>query len=101
MLTFKLVKLTINNKVDDTLLMEMVDPELLERTQSFYKIKKRINVFSAKILEDVYDPATMMLACTGITRFCLDTMDAQFDTTFTELLERQALKNKVINYSKE
>ena len=51
-----------NNKVDDTLLMEMVDPELWERTQSFYKIEKRINVFPAKILEDVYDPATMMLA---------------------------------------
>ena len=64
-----------NNKVDDILLMEMVDPELWERTQSFYKIEKRINVFSAKILEDVYDPATMMLACTGITRFFfLDTV---------------------------
>ena len=49
----------------------MVDPELWERTQSFYKIEKRINVFSAKILEDVYDPATMILACAGITRFLL------------------------------
>lgn len=79
---------TNNNIGDDTLLMEMVDPELLERTQSFYKIEKDSNVFSAKILEDVYEPATMMLACAGITRFCLDTMDAQFDTAFTELLER-------------
>ena len=36
-------------------------------------------IATTKISEDVYEPATMMLACEGITRFCLDTMDDEDD----------------------
>lgn len=31
--------------------------------------------------------ATMVVACAGVVRFCLDTMDAQFDAAFSSLLD--------------
>ena len=67
------------------------------------------DVFSESKSSDVYNPrmilnehgaaipnqsgwpvveATMLVACAGITRFCLDTMDAQFDEAFVQLLGR-------------
>ena len=67
------------------------------------------DLFSESKSTDVYDPrmvlnengvavpnqsgwplveAAMLVACAGITRFCLDTMDAQFDEAFSQLLNR-------------
>ena len=43
--------------------------------------------------------AAMIMACAGITRFCLDTMDAQFDAAFTALLNRHFYQSEHVGIS--
>jgi len=43
--------------------------------------------------------AAMLVACAGITRFCLDTMDAQFDEAFDQLLARHFYRSEDLNIS--
>lgn len=43
--------------------------------------------------------AAMLVACAGITRFCLDTMDAQFDDAFEQLLGRHFYRREHLDMS--
>ena len=43
--------------------------------------------------------AAMLVACAGITRFCLDTMDAQFDAAFDTLLGLHFCRSEHLEYS--
>ena len=43
--------------------------------------------------------AAMLVACAGITRFCLDTMDAQFDEAFVQLLGRHFYRKEDLEIS--
>lgn len=43
--------------------------------------------------------AAMLVACAGITRFCLDTMDAQFDEAFAQLLGRHFYRREDLGIS--
>jgi hypothetical protein len=45
--------------------------------------------------------AAMLVACAGITRFCLDTMDAQFDDAFEQLLGRHFYRREHLDMSIE
>ena len=97
---------------DDSVLIDMIEPELFERAGPFYGIAKgsSSSIFgtSSTIAKDVAEPRTilsesgaavpnmvgwplveaaMLVACAGVTRFCLDTMDAQFDVAVQELLD--------------
>jgi len=103
----------IQNKdgITDKSLQDMIEPSLWERAKPFYDLVKNSpsDMFadSTTTWDDVYQPrmiltesgaavpnqvgwplveAAMLVSCAGITRFCLDTMDAQFDTAFQSLL---------------
>lgn len=103
----------IQNKdgITDKSLQDMIEPSLWERAKPFYDLVKNSpsDMFadSTTTWNDVYQPrmiltesgaavpnqvgwplveAAMLVSCAGITRFCLDTMDAQFDTAFQSLL---------------
>ena len=45
--------------------------------------------------------AAMIMACAGITRFCLDTMDRQFDESFQNLLDLHFNKLSDLEYTLE
>lgn len=101
---------------DDAMLRTMLDYDLFERTLPFSDLvrDRSSNIFSSDgmtlkdytrgaprvVLTDdgVAVPnlaagwplveAAMIVASTGITQFCLDTMDSQMETTFQSLLEQ-------------
>jgi hypothetical protein len=43
--------------------------------------------------------SAMLVACAGITRFCLDTMDAQFSSAFGQLLDRHFYRREHLDMS--
>mmetsp|Transcript_10826 Transcript_10826/g.16363 ORF Transcript_10826/g.16363 Transcript_10826/m.16363 type:complete len:343 (+) Transcript_10826:134-1162(+) len=45
--------------------------------------------------------SAMLVACAGITRFCLDTMNAKFDTFFQSLLDQHFCRPEHLEYSVE
>lgn len=45
--------------------------------------------------------AGMLVACTGIVKFCLDTMDAQFDASFDNLLQMNFYKPQHLDFTVE
>lgn len=101
---------------DDTALQSMLDDDLFQRVLPFSDLvrDRSSNVFSSDgiTLKDIrsntpfivlsdsgvavpnFDAgwplveAAMIVASTGITQFCLDTMDAQMDASFQSLLEQ-------------
>mmetsp|Transcript_8914 Transcript_8914/g.20026 ORF Transcript_8914/g.20026 Transcript_8914/m.20026 type:complete len:333 (-) Transcript_8914:181-1179(-) len=116
----------INAKTNmtDASLQDMIEQDLLERAEPFYNLAKdsSSSIFSdsATTWEDVYQPrmilsesgaavpningwpmveAAMLVACAGVTRFCLDTMDAQFDTAFQYLLDQHFCRPEHLEYS--
>ena len=99
-------------KTSDSALIDMIQPELWERAGPFYEMAKgsssSIFASSSTISKDVAEPrmilsetgaavpntvgwpfveAAMLVACAGVTRFCLDTMDSQFDLALQSLLD--------------
>ena len=109
----------------DATLQNMIEVELWDRVEPFYNLVKDS---SSSILSDsaaiskeyVYQPrmilsdsgaavpnsngwpmveAAMLVACAGVTRFCLDTMDAQFDTAFQTLLDLRFYRHEHLEYS--
>ena len=99
-------------KSNDSVLINMIEPELWERAGPFYEMAKgsssSIFAASSTISKDVAEPrmiltesgaavpntvgwplveAAMLVACAGVTRFCLDTMDSQFDLALQTLLD--------------
>jgi len=95
------------------LLNNMLDSELFERVRPFSQLVQvcSSSVFSTQSTtwKDLYEPrmvltdngaaiantkgwllveAAMIVASAGIVRFCLDTMDAQFELAFKSLLEQ-------------
>ena len=99
-------------KSNDSVLIDMIEPELWERAGPFYDMAKgsSSSVFatSSTISKDAAEPrlvlsesgaavpntvgwplveAAMLVACAGVTRFCLDTMDSQFDLAMQNLLD--------------
>mmetsp|Transcript_27256 Transcript_27256/g.58577 ORF Transcript_27256/g.58577 Transcript_27256/m.58577 type:complete len:157 (-) Transcript_27256:197-667(-) len=101
----------------DKALQDMIEPELWERAMPFYDLTKGSSsslISDSKTTQSsnnddyIHQPrmvlsesgaavpnqagwplveASMLVACGGITRFCLDTMDAQFDVAFQSLLD--------------
>ena len=45
--------------------------------------------------------ASMLVACAGITRFLLDTLDTQFDTAFAQLLDSHFYRHEHLSTSIE
>ncbi|KAL7555049.1 hypothetical protein ACHAWF_018643 [Thalassiosira exigua] len=101
----------IQNKdgVTDKSLQDVIEPGLWERAMPYYNLTKdsSSSIFSDWVIPDDDQPrlvlsesgaailnqigwplveAAMLIACAGITRFCLDTMDTQFDAAFDSLL---------------
>ena len=99
-------------KASDSVLISMIEPELWERAGPFYEMAKgsssSIIATSSSLEKDVAEPrmiftdagaavpntvgwplveAAMLVACAGVTRFCLDTMDSQFDLALNNLLD--------------
>lgn len=99
-------------KSSESVLIDMIEPELWERAGPFYDMAKgsssSIFAASSTISKDVAEPrmilseggaavpntigwplveAAMLVACAGVTRFCLDTMDSQFDLALQTLLD--------------
>lgn len=94
--------------ITEQTLQDMIEPGMWERAKPFYDNaapEEGSAIFSDSTSRDVYNPsmvlsengaaipsgwplveAKMLVACAGITRFCLDTMDAQFDASFSSLL---------------
>ncbi|KAL7544027.1 hypothetical protein ACHAXR_013450 [Thalassiosira sp. AJA248-18] len=98
-------------------IQDMIEPGMWEKAEPYYKAAFDSSssssgggdIFSESKSSDVYNPrmilnehgaaipnqsgwplveAAMLVACAGITRFCLDTIDAQFDQAFAQLLGR-------------
>ncbi|KAL9179115.1 hypothetical protein ACHAXT_000157 [Thalassiosira profunda] len=100
-----------NGTMTDQSFQDMIEPTLWERVLPFYNTTKGASsgIFAdATTWEDIYTPriiltdtgaavpnlsgwpmveAAMVVACAGVTRFCLDTMDVQFNAAFQTLLE--------------
>merc|ERR1712232_562077 len=95
----------------DISLQDVIEPQFWERAKPFYDLAKECdsNIFSdsATTWNDINQPrlilseagaavpningwpmveAAMLVACAGVTKFCLDTMDSQFDEAFQTLL---------------
>ena len=113
-------------KTDESVLVEMIEPELWDRVAPFYDITKgsSSSIFgtSSTIAKDVAEPRTiisksgaaipntvgwplveaaMLVACAGVTRFCLDTMDAQFDVAVQTLLDTFFYRKEHLDISLE
>ena len=113
-------------KMTEQTLEEMIDPDLWERAQPFYELVKgsSSSVFatSATTWDDFHQPrmvftdsntivpnnqgwpmveAALLVACAGVTRFCLDAMDAQFNVAFQNLLDRHFYRPEHLDYSVE
>mmetsp|Transcript_33511 Transcript_33511/g.77293 ORF Transcript_33511/g.77293 Transcript_33511/m.77293 type:complete len:336 (-) Transcript_33511:182-1189(-) len=120
----------INSRTEmtDASLQNMMEPESWERAQPFYDMiaKDRSSSLRSELAtnwnEYVSQPriilsesgsavpntkgwpmveSAMFLACAGITRFCLDTMDVQFDTAFQSLLDQHFCRPEHLKYSVE
>jgi len=80
---------TIDKTIDEdaSTLLDMLDSELRERVEpcSNLIIGRSSNVLQTESLE--YQTAALILASSGVTKFCLDTMEAQFETAFDSLLQ--------------
>ena len=112
------------NKSSESVLIDMIEPELWERAGPFYDMAKgsssTIFAASSTISKDVAEPrmvlsesgaavpntvgwplveAAMLVACAGVTRFCLDTMDSQFDFALQTLLDTFFYKEEHLNTS--
>jgi len=112
--------------ITDSTLQDMIQPDLLERATPFYDLAKHSgsDLFSDSktTWNDVYQPrmilsesgaavpnqngwplveAAMIVACAGLTRFCLDTMDAQFDVAFQSLLDMHFNRREHLDYTTE
>jgi len=71
---------------DGRLLLDMLDQELRDRVApcSDLVIGRSSNVLMSHQLE--YQVAALILASSGVTKFCLETMQSQFDSAFEALL---------------
>lgn len=72
---------------DASTLLDMLDSDLRERVEpcSDLIIGRSSTVLQTETLE--YQTAALILASSGVTKFCLDTMEAQFETAFESLLQ--------------
>jgi hypothetical protein len=68
-------------------LVNMLEPELRDKVTPYLE---EITDRSSSVFGDDEGPAqaAWILAAAGVTRFCLDTMDAQFEDAFSTLLEK-------------
>jgi len=115
------------NAVTKETLQEMIEPSMWQRVKHYFQADKEGSISFDSALansraSDVNNPplllsqnggaiinpngwplaeAAMVVACAGITRFCLDTMDAQFDTAFSSLLDRHFYQPKHLDISIE
>jgi hypothetical protein len=113
------------NNITEQTIHDMVEPALWTHIKPYFQASKgnsiRLdNVLSNSKASDVYNPflvltesgaatpnqrswalaeAAMVVACAGITRFCLDTMDTQFDAAFSTLLNRHFYLSEHLNMS--
>jgi len=73
-------------------MLHTLDYELREKVAPLadYLTDRSSNVFTTNEVE-----AALILASAGLTRFCLDTIDAQFDAAFQVLLENNFKKKDV------
>lgn len=116
------------NGITDKSLQDMIEPSLWDRAQPFYDLAKNSpsDIFAKDSMttwNDVYQPrmilsdksgaavpnlegwplveAAMLVACGGLTKFLLDTMDAQFDTAFQNLLEMHFYRVEDLDFGVE
>lgn len=115
------------NGITDKSLQDMIEPSLWDRAQPFYDLAKNSpsDIFakdSTTTWNDVYQPrvvlneggaavpnlegwplieAAMLVACGGLVKFCLDTMDAQFDASFQNLLDMHFYRVEDLEFTTE
>ena len=115
------------NAVTKQTLHEMIEPSMWKRVKHYFQADKEGSIsfdsaLASSRASDVNNPplllsqsggaiinphgwplaeAAMVVACAGITRFCLDTMDAQFDTAFSSLLNRHFYQPEHLDISIE
>ena len=113
------------NDITDQSIQDMVEPAMWERIQAYYELVKADSIGDSSIFTtsnptDIYNTrmilsengaaipnlwplteAAMVVACAGITRFCLDTMDVQFDAAFSNLLNVHFYQPEHLNISVE
>lgn len=107
-------------------LQNMMEATMWDRAKPFYDLVKDsssdIFLDSKTTWDDVYQPrmmlsengaavpnqtgwplveSAMLVACAGITRFCLDTMDVQFDTAFQRLLDAHFHRKEHLDFTIE
>lgn len=103
----------------------MFEVDLWQRVEPFYDLVKDSSstIFSHSLdANDIHQPsfvlsetgsavpntngwpqvqAGMLVACTGIVKFCLDTMDAQFDASLDNLLQKNFYKPQHLDFTVE
>jgi len=90
-------------------IQDMIEPGMWGKAKPYYDASCSTSggdIFSYSMSSDVYSnwplvEASMLVACAGITRFLLDTLDAQFDTAFAQLLDRHFYRHEHLNISIE
>ena len=111
--------------VTEALLKDMFEVDLWQRVEPFYDLVKDSSstIFSQSLdANDIHQPsfvlsetgsavpntngwpqvqAAMLVACTGIVKFCLDTMDAQFDASLDNLLQKNFYKPQHLDFTVE
>ena len=119
----------VENKygITEQSMQDMIEPFLWRRVKYFVRADKEgsvslINALSDSKSSDVNNPslvlsengeaipyqngwpvveAAITVACAGIIRFCLDTMDAQFDAAFSSLMNSHFYQPEHLNISIE
>ncbi len=115
-----------DKEITQQTIQDMIEPGMWEKSKPYYDASCSTtggDIFSESTPSDVYSnpriilnengaaipnqsgwplvEAAMLVACAGITRFLLDTLDAQFDTAFAQLLDRHFYRHEHLNISIE
>ena len=88
---------------DSSTVRNMVEADLLERVDSTV-LEAAIEDRSSNVFADVDGEdfeAAMIMACAGLTRFCLDTIDAQFESAFFSMLDKNFYRPESLSLSWE
>lgn len=80
----------INNAKKETILLNMLDSELFGRVAP---LSDSITDRSSNVFFTDQGEAALILASAGLTRFCLDTIDVQFEASFQSLLQANIGRN--------
>jgi len=87
-----------------TTLRNMVEADLLERVDTTVPEAAAIEDQSSNVFANVDGAdfeAAMIMACAGLTRFCLDTIDTQFESAFFSMLDKNFYRPESLSLSWE